>query len=389
MSLIRIAWGDLRRIGKDRRAVLWAMVMPLVLAFVCGSDLFRYNRPPITWIPVVDLDHSDLSWLFIQQMKGDGYWIAVMGPREERRLKNGWPWGVVIPAGFGQSVLKGQKLRITVVNGRASAEALLEVQSRVTHAIERFTKGLALANVSGRAWNDERQMALQEAISRRPLLSVERKGDRSLRPPADGFNLSLPGFLVMFVLLVITAGGGTFLVRDRRDGQFARLLVAPMSAFEMYAGKMLARIVLGAVQAALLLLLGGALLLRVPLGDAPLFLLPLILCLAVFAGCLSMLCGVICQTEKQVLHLAMFVAVVLAGLGGCWWPIEVVPEFFQRVATLTPSYWCMHGLQRVMYFNKSGEVLRLECPLLLAFAAAVLMVTIPFLERCRDKAGGG
>jgi ABC-2 type transport system permease protein len=81
--------------------------------------------------------------------------------------------------------------------------------------------------------------------------------------------------------------------------------------------------------------------------------------------------------------------VVLAGLGGCWWPIEVVPEFFQRVAAFTPSYWCVHGLQRVMYFNKSSEVLRLECPLLLAFAAAVLLVAIPFLERCRDKAGGG
>jgi ABC-type multidrug transport system permease subunit len=387
VSLLRIAWGDLRRIGKDRRAVLWALLMPLVLAFVCGSDLFHYNRPTITWIPVVDLDRSDLSRLFIEQMQGEGYWITVTGPREERRLKNGWPWGVVIPAGFGQSVLQGRKLSITVVNGRAPPEALLAVQSRVTHAIARFTKGLARANVSGRAWNDERQTALEESLSRRPLLAVERKRDRSLPPPPDGFNLSLPGFLVMFVLLVITAGGGTFLVRDRRDGQFARLVVAPMSAFEMYAGKTLARIVLGLLQASLLLL-GGALLFRMPLGDAPWFVLPVVLCMAVFAGCLSMLCGVICQTEKQVLHVAMFLAVVLAGLGGCWWPIEIVPEFFQRVAALTPSYWCVHGLQRVMYFNKSYEVLRLECPLLLAFAAAVLLVAIPFLNRCRDQAGG-
>jgi len=387
VSLLRIAWGDLRRIGKDRRAVLWAMVIPLLLAFICGSDLFVYNRPTITWIFVVDLDESDLSWLFIEQMQGHGYEIYVKGPREERYLKNGWPWGVVIPAGFGQSVLKGQKPRVTVVNGRAPPEVLLDVQPRVAHAIERFSKALARANVSGRAWNDARKTAVEEALSRRPLLSVERKSDRSLRPPPDGFNLSLPGFLVMFVLLVITAGGGTFLVRDRRDGQFARLAVAPMSALEMYAGKTLARIVLGVAQAALLLL-GGAILFRMPLGDAPWFLLPLVLCMAVFAGCLSMLCGVICQTEKQVLHVAMFLAVVLAGLGGCWWPIEIVPDFFQRVAALMPSYWCVHGLQRVMYFNKSYEVLRLECPLLLAFAAAVLVVAIPFLNRCRDQAGG-
>ena len=102
-----------------------------------------------------------------------------------------------------------------------------------------------------------------------------------------------------------------------------------------------------------------------------------------------MLCGVLCQTEKQVLHVATFLAVALAGLGGCWWPIEIVPPFFQRVATLTPSYWCVHGLQRVMYFNKSHEVLLRECPILLAFAAAVLLVAIPLLERCRENPGGG
>jgi ABC-type multidrug transport system permease subunit len=161
-----------------------------------------------------------------------------------------------------------------------------------------------------------------------------------------------------------------------------------MSTFEIYAGKTLARILLGLVQA-LLLLIGGSVLFRMQLGDAPLFLLPLILCLAIFAGSLSMLCGVFCQTERQVIHVAIFVAVVLAALGGCWWPIEIVPEFFQRVATFTPSYWGVHGLQRVMYFNKSYEVLLLECPILLAFAAAVLMVAIPFLKRCQDKPGAG
>jgi ABC-type polysaccharide/polyol phosphate export permease len=321
-------------------------------------------------------------------MAGEGYWIDVKGPQQELDLKTRWPWGVVIPAGFGESVLKGRWLKITVVSGRAPPEGILEVQSRVTHAIVRFTQGLALADVSGRAWNDERKTALKQALSRPPLLSVARKGHRSLRPPPMAFDLSLPGFLVMFVVLAIIAGGGTILIQDRLQGQLARLAAAPMSPFEVYAGKTLARILLGLVQA-LLLLLGGSVLFGMPLGDAPLLLLPLLFCLAFFGGCLSMLCGVLCQTERQVIHVAIFVAVVLAALGGCWWPIEIVPEFFQRVATLTPTYWGVHGLQGVMYFNKSYEVLLLECPILLAFAAAVLMVAMPLLKRCRDKPGTG
>lgn len=170
MSLLRIAWGDLRRIGKDRRAVLWALVMPLVLAFVFGN-LFHYGPSPTTSIPVVG------------------------------------------------------------------------------------------------------------------------KGHRCLRLPPMAFDLSLPGFLVMFAVLAVIAGGGTVLIQDRLQGQLARLATAPMSTFEIYAGKTPARI--------------------------------------------------------------------------------------------------LHGLQRVMYFNKSYEVLLLECPILLGFAAAVLMAAAPFLKRCRDKPGAG
>ena len=56
--------------------------------------------------------------------------------------------------------------------------------------------------------------------------------------------------------------------------------------------------------------------------------------------------------EKQLSQICIFIAVVLAALGGCWWPIEIVPEPFRIVALLTPSYWAMRGLQGVMYFAK-------------------------------------
>jgi ABC-2 type transport system permease protein len=94
-----------------------------------------------------------------------------------------------------------------------------------------------------------------------------------------------------------------------------------------------------------------------------------VLCLAVFAGCMSILGGILCRTEKQMLLVAIFGAMFLSALGGCWWPIEIVPQSFKTIAALTPSYWAMHGLQSVLYFGKSYQVLLLDCPILLGFAA--------------------
>lgn len=385
MKLIHIACGDLRLVSKDRRAVLWMLVMPLILAFILGIA-FDYNLVRTTWIPIVDLDGSDLSKLFAEQMEGEGYTIYMMGPKDEHYLrKHHLYYALAIPPGFGQKILSGQKVKVTIVNRKGSPEEMLDVQLCLTHAIVRFARGLAWADATGRTATQQREQALKESLSRGSLLSVERKGHRSLRPPPVGFNLSLPGFLVMFVLLMITAYGAAVLMYDRTEGLLARLAAAPVSGFELYGGKILARILLALAQA--FLLLGcGIILFRMQLGDSPMFVVPVIVSLAVFAGCLSVLCGLLCQTEKQVIHVSIFMSVVLAALGGCWWPIEIVPRFFKLVAMFMPSYWAMHGLQRVMYFNKSHEVLMLECPILLGYAAAVLLVVLPLLRRLPAKA---
>jgi ABC-2 type transport system permease protein len=38
----------------------------------------------------------------------------------------------------------------------------------------------------------------------------------------------------------------------------------------------------------------------------------------------------------------------LAGLGGAMWPIEIVPEFMQKIALWLPSGWAMRGFQDII-----------------------------------------
>ena len=379
MNVLRIVLFDLRRVAKDWRAALWLLAMPLAFAFIFGSAS-RGGGPQNTLIPVLDLDRSDLSGLFIEQLRGEGYWIDLKGAEDQAELKKNWPCGVVIPAGFGSKVLKGEGVKLTVVKGWDSAEKILEIQSRLTHAILRFTQGLVLTDASHRPWSDEAQEALAQALARPQLLTVVSRGHPGLRPPPTGFYHSLPGILVMFVLQMVLTYGGVTLVHDRTRGQFARLLAAPVFAYEVFIGKVLARVLLALLQSALLLGCGSWLF-QTPLGDHPWFLAPVVLAFALFAGCLSMVGGIACQTEKQVIQLAIFASMFLSALGGSWWPIEIVPDLFKTIALCTPTYWGLHGLQSVMYFNKTTEVLALECPILLGFAALCLLATIPLARR--------
>jgi ABC-type multidrug transport system permease subunit len=352
--------------------------MPLVFAYIFGTTM-RGGGAAATWIPVVNLDHQELSALFVEQLREEGYYIELKGAETQMELKQKWPYGVVIPAGFGDAILQGKAVKLSLVKGDGSPERILEVQSRLTQAIVRFITGLALADVSHRPWTEESKTALQQALTRPQLLTMVRRGYRTLRPPPTGFNQSLPGILVMFVMQMILTYGGATLIKDRAGGQLARLIAAPLYRFEVYLGKVLARVLLAGLQAVVLLVC-GSILFRIPLGDHPLFLLPVVFSLAAFAGCLSILGGILCQTEKQVVLLAIFGSMILSALGGCWWPIEIVPDLFKTIALLMPSYWAMHGLQSVLYFGRSYEVLTLACPVLLGFAALFGALAIFFAK---------
>jgi len=314
MNLLRIAIGDLKRVVKDRMALVWLLLMPLGMAYVFGAAM-RGGGPQNTWIPVIDLDRHDLSAVFIEQLRANGYFIDVNGAEAQSELKSKWPYGIVIPPGFGAAILRGEPVTIPLVKGNGSPEKILEVKSRVLHALVHFTEGLAEADVSHRPWDETARSELQAAMARPQLLTVMRQSHRTLRPPPSGFSQSLPGMLVMFVMQMILTYGGTSLVVDRIGGRLRRLFATPVHRFEAFAGKVLARVGLGCVQAGLLLAAGIGVF-GLPVGDHPLFLVPVVLCLALVAGGISIVAGTLCQTEKQVILVAIFGAMILSALGG-------------------------------------------------------------------------
>jgi ABC-type multidrug transport system permease subunit len=71
------------------------------------------------------------------------------------------------------------------------------------------------------------------------------------------------------------------------------------------------------------------------------------------AAALGMLLGNFGRTEAQVIGLGVIVSNVFAGLGGCWWPVEITPIWTQRLALVFPTGWTMDALHKLMSFGAS------------------------------------
>jgi ABC-2 type transport system permease protein len=71
------------------------------------------------------------------------------------------------------------------------------------------------------------------------------------------------------------------------------------------------------------------------------------------AAALAMLLGNFGRTEGQVIGLGVILSNVMAGLGGCWWPIEITPVWAQKMALFLPTGLTMNALHKLVNFGAS------------------------------------
>ena len=208
-------------------------------------------------------------------------------------------------------------------------------------------------------------------------LDTQATGQRQDIP--SGFEQTIPGILVMFTLLVLLTSGASMLTVERNEGLLRRLACAPISRTELVAGKWTSRMALAIVQVGVALIFGTFLfdmhwgpdlwMVAVVLGGW-----------AAFCASAGLLLGSVASTEAQATGLGVLFANVLAALGGCWWPIEITPDWMQFVQKLLPTGWTMDALHKLISFQ-SGPASAL--PHIAALSVGAVVVAMLAINRFR------
>ena len=75
-----------------------------------------------------------------------------------------------------------------------------------------------------------------------------------------------------------------------------------------------------------------------------------------------------------------FASLVMAALGGCWWPMEVMPDFMKTIGHLFPTAWAMDTLAQLMSFGGGLAQIQLELLILACFALVTTGLAARFLR---------
>jgi ABC-type multidrug transport system permease subunit len=368
-----LALNDLRLTVRDRAAFVWMLLLPLALMWMFGA-MNRGGAPQKVSLGVEDRDGGWLARTFVQELAGEK--IALVEIRGAIAEKDKPARTLVIPEGFTANVLAGrqQKLHLEKASG-ANEDFSLAAEVDIVRAIVRVVGRLAEIGSSG----SDPQHAFAALAARPPLVTVAVSTAGSGHPVPQGFAQSVPGTLTMTVLMMTLIYGAVFLTLEKRQGMIRRQAALPLPRSAIFLGKLAGRLLIAAVQAALLLL-AGRYLFGVSLGSSPSGLAVLVVSYLLAVAALSTLLGAVLSTPEQASAVGWVGSMLLAGLGGCWWPSEVMPRWLWRAAHVLPTPWAMDGFHALLSFGHGLDAVLLPAAALLGFAAVFAILGARFLR---------
>jgi ABC-type multidrug transport system permease subunit len=192
-------------------------------------------------------------------------------------------------------------------------------------------------------------------------------------PIPVGFYQSLPGILVMFLLINLLSFGAISLSIERKEGIIKRLAVYPIHRLELVLGKILGRFLVGAVQI-VIILIAGQFIFGVDIGQNLLLILLTLFIYGWMGSALGVLIGAVSSNPDRNLGFAIIVGMMMAALGGCWWPLEIVGDTMHAIGMSLPTGWAMSALHQLISFG--GGWAQIDWQL---GALAVLGLVVTFL----------
>ncbi len=375
-----LASKDTRIFFRDRAALTFSFLLPFI--FVIGFSLALRDVGPENEALRFTIATQETVGISVQAVETivaatDGAATAVDYEEAVAAVDAGEIDGfVAFPPDFTRRFLSGETVPLEVIVGEVPPANEAALRGFAQEIASRFSEARAtLSTVVALGSPQEAATALAEMMSDTsgPAINVqvEQVGEIA---PFNTSNFVLPGYLTMFIFFT-AAMGAEAMARERQTHTLERLMANGVRRESLIVGKFLAGGIIGVTQVAVMWIV-GALAFNIDLGESPAAVVLLSLLMVVASAAFGVLLASFVGNVRTASAAGVLTSLVLAPIGGSWWPLFITPPFMQSLGRLTPHGWANGGLNKLMLFGAEfGDVLP-EMAALLVFAAVFLTVAL-------------
>ena len=346
------------QLTRDRLTYAMILLLPIIQLLLFG---YAINDDPRN-LPTAVLvqDNGAFSRSILTALHNSGYFdIAVQArsqPELDRALERGEvQFAVIIPADFTRRVVRGDAAQILVeadaTDPSATSGAVAALANLPAQALTRDLTGPLAARASGAA-------PFEVIVHRR------------YNPEAiTAYNI-VPGLLGVILSMTLVMMTSLGMARERERGTMETLLSTPVRPLEVMVGKLTPYVLVGLVQATVILVL-ARLLFNVPMSGGWIALGAGLMLFIIGSLALGFLISTVAKTQLQAMQMSFFYMLPSILLSGFMFPFRGMPDWAQALGTAIPV---THFLRVVRGSLLKGVGLENAGPSLFALGLFVLTV---------------
>jgi ABC-2 type transport system permease protein len=369
---------------------LFFLILPVVFTVILAGGTGGTGDERVA-VLVADNAHSPLSAQLIDAVEASGTVHAEVLPEaeavDEFENRNAAAL-LVIPADLTtEAVRQGSvSLDLRLLPNNTSA---LMAQQTLNTAIHRVSGALRIAASSVAEAERIRPFASEEERARYYASALQAaQAEWSAAPERlevvqaatpdqidyDPRANSSAGQLITWVFIPLLGIAGSF-VYERQIGTLRRLLVSPTRKGLYLFATISGQVILALLQM-ILLLLFGTFVMKINWGNAPGALMAVMAAAALAAAGIGTAFGAFVKTPGQANGVAIMSGMMMALLGGCWYPIELFPAVIQNLTRIFPTRWAMEGVLNIALRGGGLPSVLPHIGVLLAFALVFFAVGV-------------
>jgi ABC-2 type transport system permease protein len=337
-------WGivvkEFLQLRRDR--ITFAMVLGVPIAQLLLFGYAINTDPKELPMAVIAADRSEFTRSYLAAMKTTGYFDIVGELPDEEAGRAALARGDVqfvlnIPVDFTRKLLRGERPALLVeadaTDPSAMGTAIASVQQIVSEVARKDLTG-PLAKLSGGAPPFE--------VRLHKLYNPEGVTQRNIVP-------GLMGVILTMTMVMMT---GLAMTRERERGTMENLLATPVHPLEVITGKIVPYILIGLIQATIILV-AARFLFGVPIVGS---LASLYVVILVFVGAqltVGITLSSLARNQLQAMQLTFFYFLPSMLLSGFMFPFRGMPEWARAVGGLLPMTY-FNRLVRGILLKGSG-----------------------------------
>jgi ABC-2 type transport system permease protein len=309
-----------------RDRLTFAMIVGIPIAQVLLFGYVINTDPKSLPTAIVDYDRSEFTRSIVSALANTGYYDVVPGVRSsgeaDAMLARGEiQFAVVFPPDFSRRLQRGERpaalFAADATDPAATGNALA-----------------ALSKVSETALGRELEGPLARLSPVPPpfTLNIQRRYNPE---GATEYNI-VPGLLAVILQLTMVMMTAFAITRERERGTFEGLLATPVRPLEVMAGKISPYIVVGLIQA-VIILLAARFLFGVPMvGSLALLGVAMMLYIAALLG-LGYAISTLAANQLQAMQMTFFFFLPTMLLSGFMFPFRGMPVWAQWLGEIFPA----------------------------------------------------